>query len=53
MVSGTTAERVASMAGVLADWMQGDGAGVAGGRGGAHAESSPGPAREVRHGVCA
>ena len=28
MVSGTTAERVASMAGVLADWMQGDGAGV-------------------------
>ena len=28
VVSGKTAERVASMAGVLADWMQGDGAGV-------------------------
>ena len=28
MVSGKTAERVASMAGVLADWMEGDGAGV-------------------------
>ena len=29
MVSGKTAERIASTAGVLADWMDGDGADVA------------------------
>ena len=48
MVSGKTEERVAAWAGVLADWLDGDGAGGVG-RGGAHAESSPGPARQVRH----
>ena len=51
VVSGKTAERVASTAGVLADWMDGDGAGVALAEVAHTAESSPGRARQVRHGV--
>ena len=45
VVSGKTPERVASWAAVLADWMDGAGAGVRVGRGGPHAQPSPGPAR--------
>ena len=41
-----------STAGVLADWMDGDGRRGGVGRCGAHAQSSPHPACQVRHGVC-
>ena len=46
VVSGKTPERVASWAAVLADWMDGAGADGGVGRCGAHAQSSPGPARD-------
>ena len=52
VVSGKTAARVASWAAVLADWMEGAGRRGAAGRCGPHAQPPPGPARQVRHGVC-
>ena len=45
VVSGKTPERVASTAGVLADWMAGDGRRCGVGRCGPHRQSSPRPAR--------
>ena len=51
VVSGKTAQRVASWAAALADWMDGAGAGAAG-RCRAHAESSPGAGtRQFSHRV--
>ena len=43
MVSGKSPERIASMAGALAEWMVGAGRRCGVGRCGAHAQSSPGP----------
>ena len=51
VVSGKTDERIASLAAMLADWAEGSGRRRAAGRRGAHAQSSPGPPCQVRHGV--
>ena len=50
VVSGKTPERVASMASVLADWMDGEGAEVPLADVAHTAQPPPQPAREVRHG---
>ena len=53
VVSGKTPERVASMAGVLADWMAGDGAGVALADVAHTLNHHRARHAQVRHGVCA
>ena len=49
VVSGKTPERIASMAGTLAEWMAGAGADGAAARCGSHAQPPPGTPRSVRH----
>ena len=53
VISGKTPARIASMAGMLAEWMAGEGAGCAAGRCRPHRQSSSHPAQELRRGVCA
>ena len=53
VVAGKTAQRVESMAGVLADWLAGEGAEVAAGRCGPHPQPSPHPAQATFATVCA
>ena len=53
VVSGKTAERVASTAGVLADWMEGDGRRGGVGRCGPHRSITTGPGTRSSRTVCA